>query len=104
MMTAIYLIRRRDNDFNYNNSQSNGGLIMRLDLKIKMKLFVGFGIIMFTCALVALTALYAISKLDGNIVNLLETRIPQMKRIADINQAVFSSALHIEDAMIAPDH
>jgi methyl-accepting chemotaxis protein len=77
---------------------------MRIDLKIKMKLFIGFGIIMLTCALVALTALYAISKLDDNIVNLLDTRIPQMKRVAEINQAVSSSALHIEDAMMSADH
>jgi len=77
---------------------------MRIDLKIKMKLFMGFGIIMFTCTLVALTALYAISKLDANIVNLVDTRIPQIKRVAEINQAVSSSALHIEDAMMAADH
>ena len=76
---------------------------MKVDLKIKMKLFIGFGIIIFTCALVALTALYAISKLDANIDNLLETRIPQMKRVAEITQAVSSSALHIEDAMMASD-
>ena len=76
---------------------------MRTDMKIKMKLFIGFGIIMFTCAVVALTALYAISKLDANIVNLLDTRIPQMKSVAEINMAIFSAALHIEDATIASD-
>ena len=76
---------------------------MKIDMKIKMKLFIGFGIIMFTCALVALTALYAISKLDANIANLLETRIPQMKWVADVNQAISSSALHLDDAMMAKD-
>jgi methyl-accepting chemotaxis protein len=76
---------------------------MRRDFKIKVKLFIGFGIIMLTCGLVALTAIYAISRLDANIVNLLETRIPQMKRVAEITQAVSSSALHIEDAMMASD-
>jgi len=76
---------------------------MKVDMKIKMKLFLGFGTIMAICALVALTALYAISKLDANITNLVDSRIPQMKRVADINQAVSSSALHIEDAMIAAD-
>ena len=76
---------------------------MKVDLKIKMKLFLGFGTIMLTCALVALTALYAIYKLDANISNLVDTRIPQMKRVADINQAISASALRIEDAMIAAD-
>jgi methyl-accepting chemotaxis protein len=76
---------------------------MKTDLKIKMKLLIGFGIIMLTCLTVALTALYAISMLDANIDNLLETRIPQMKRVAELNQAVFSSALHIDDAVVARD-
>ena len=74
---------------------------MKIDLKIKLKLFIGFGIIMFICAMVAITALYAISKLDANIENLVDTRIPQMKRVAEISQALSSSALHIEDAMMA---
>ena len=69
-----------------------------------MKLFIGFGIIMSTSVIVALTAIYTISKLDANIDNLLETRVPQMKRVAEINQAVSSSAIHIEDAMMATDH
>jgi methyl-accepting chemotaxis protein len=73
---------------------------MKTNIKIRMKLFIGFGIVMLTCAVVALTALYAISKLDTNIDNLLETRIPQMKRVAEVNQAISSSALHIEDAMM----
>jgi len=76
---------------------------MRGDMKIRIKLFIGFGIIMFTCAIVALTALYAISKLDANIIALSDTRIPQMKSIAEITQAVSSSALHIEDAVMATD-
>ena len=76
---------------------------MKTDLKIKMKLLIGFGIIMFTCLIVALTALYAISRLDANIVNLLQTRIPQMKRVADVNQAISSSALNMDDAMMASD-
>jgi methyl-accepting chemotaxis protein len=74
---------------------------MRTDLKIKAKLFIGFGIILFTSAVVALTAFYAISSLNSNIANLLDTRIPQMKRVADISQAISSSALHIDEAIMA---
>lgn len=74
---------------------------MRANINIRMKLFIGFGIIIFTSAVVALTAFYAISSLNTNIVNLLDTRIPQMKRVADINQAISSSALRIDEAMMA---
>jgi methyl-accepting chemotaxis protein len=74
---------------------------MRTDLKIKMKLSIGFGIIIFTSAIIAMTAFYAISSLNSNIVNLLDTRMPQMKWVADINAAILSSALHIDEAVIA---
>jgi len=74
---------------------------MKTNMNIRMKLFIGFGIIIFTSAVVALTAFYAISSLNTNIVNLLDTRIPQMKRVADINQAISSSALRIDEAMMA---
>jgi methyl-accepting chemotaxis protein len=74
---------------------------MKTDLKIKLKLFIGFGIIIFTSAVVALTAMYAISSLNSNIGNLLDTRIPQIKMVADINEAIASSALHIDEAVIA---
>jgi methyl-accepting chemotaxis protein len=76
---------------------------MKTDLKIKMKLFLGFGTIMFICAVVAFTAFSAISKLGANIDHLTNTRIPQIKWVADINQAISSSALHIDEAMIAKD-
>jgi methyl-accepting chemotaxis protein len=74
---------------------------MKTDLKIKMKLFIGFGIIIFTSAVVALTAMYAISSLNSNIATLLDTRIPQIKMVAEINEAIASSALHIDEAVIA---
>ena len=74
---------------------------MKTDLKIKMKLFIGFGIIIFTSAVVALTAFYAISSLHSNIVNLLDTRIPQIQSVADVNQAIAATALQIDEAMMA---
>ena len=73
---------------------------MRTNMKIRRKLFIGFGIISFTSAVVALTAFYAITSLNTNIVQLLDTRIPQMKSVADINQAISSSTLHIDEAML----
>jgi len=74
---------------------------MKTDLKIKVKLFIGFGIIIFTSAVVALTAFYAISSLNSNIANLLDIRIPQIMRVADVNQAISSTALSIDEAFMA---
>lgn len=76
---------------------------MRKELKIKMKLFIGFGVVMLLCTVVASTAIYSISRLDTNIANLMNTRIPQIKMVADINVAISSSALHIDEAMMAWD-
>jgi methyl-accepting chemotaxis protein len=73
---------------------------MKTELKIKMKLFIGFGIIMLTSAIVTLTGFYAISSLNSNIGNLLDTRIPQMKRVAAISENVYSSALRMDEALI----
>ncbi|GFO69743.1 methyl-accepting chemotaxis protein [Geomonas limicola] len=74
---------------------------MTTDLKIKMKLFLGFGVLMALCAVVAGTALISISRLNHNIENLMNTRIPQIKWVADINLAISSSALHIDEAAMA---
>jgi methyl-accepting chemotaxis protein len=76
---------------------------MRTDLSIKAKLCAGFGAIMLLCAVVAVTALTAIARLDSNIASLTETRLPQIKWVADINQAIASSALHIDQAAMAGD-
>ncbi|GFO61489.1 methyl-accepting chemotaxis protein [Geomonas silvestris] len=74
---------------------------MKTDLKIKMKLFLGFGLLMALCAVVAVTALVAIGRLDANISNLMNARIPQIKWVADINLAISSSSLHIDEAAMA---
>jgi len=74
---------------------------MRKDMKIRVKLFIGFGIIIFTSAVVALTAFYAISSLNSNIVNLLDKRIPQMNLLAEINQAIAATSLQINEAIRA---
>jgi methyl-accepting chemotaxis protein len=76
---------------------------MRTDLTIKAKLCAGFAVIMLLCAVVAVTALTAIARLDSNIVSLTETSLPQIKWVADINQAIASSALHIDEAAMAGD-
>jgi methyl-accepting chemotaxis protein len=74
---------------------------MKTDLKIREKLFMGFGIIILTSAIVALTAFYAISSLNHNISALLDTHIPQMRGIAQISLNIANNALHMDEAVIA---
>jgi methyl-accepting chemotaxis protein len=74
---------------------------MKTELRIRVKLLVGFGVIILASAVVALTAFQSISSLNSNITNMLETRIPQMKMVADINLAISASSLHIDQAMRA---
>ncbi|MBJ6724975.1 methyl-accepting chemotaxis protein [Geomesophilobacter sediminis] len=68
---------------------------------IKGKLFLGFGIIAVTGAIVALTAGYAISVLSSNIDSLLDTRLPQVELVRKINEAIYTSAVHIDEAILA---
>jgi methyl-accepting chemotaxis protein len=70
-------------------------------MTIKGKLFIGFAVIIAATLAVALTALVALSSLSANIDNLLETRIPQMKRTSDIAKAIYTSGIHIDEALLA---
>ena len=71
---------------------------MFTEMKIKTKLLIGFGILIVTSLVVALTALHDISLLTSNVDKMLGTRIPQLKRASIINEAIRSSALSITDA------
>ena len=74
---------------------------MNSELRIRTKLFVGFGILVISSIIVAVTALYAISSLSSNDDNMLNTRIPQLNRASLINEAIRSSAQAINDAYFA---
>jgi methyl-accepting chemotaxis protein len=73
---------------------------MNSELKIKTKLLIGFGIIVFSLVLVALTALLAISSLSANVDSLLNKRLGQLKSTASISEAVRTSALTLNDAYL----
>ena len=73
-------------------------------MKIRTKLLLGFGVILLSAVAVACTALVAISSLRANIDHLLGIRVPQLRRIAEIDEAVASSTIHIDEAIIAGDH
>jgi methyl-accepting chemotaxis protein len=70
-------------------------------MKIRTKLFIGFGIIIMTGCVVTLTALFAISSLSSNIDELLGRRMPQLQTVADIQEAIYTSAIHIDEAIMA---
>jgi methyl-accepting chemotaxis protein len=72
-------------------------------MKIRTKLLLGFGVILFCSMAVALAALHAISSLSANVANLLGTRVPQLQRVAEIDEAVYTSAIHIDEAIMASD-
>jgi len=76
---------------------------MRTDIRIKMKLFIGFGIITLLATVIALTAIYSVSASGTNFNNLLNARLPQMNRVALINQTASLNALSLSEAMMIED-
>lgn len=74
---------------------------MQTQLKIRAKLFLGFGAITLATVVVALTALYAISSLNGSIVTLLDTRVAQMQGVAEVVANISAGALRLNEAVSA---
>ncbi|MCM0080975.1 methyl-accepting chemotaxis protein [Geomonas sp. Red32] len=76
---------------------------MKQGLSIRRKLFIGVGIIILTVVGVAGTAIYSISLLNRNIDTLTGTRVPQLLRAAAITEAIHTSAIHIDEAILSGD-
>jgi methyl-accepting chemotaxis protein len=76
---------------------------MRNGLSIKLKLIVGICVVIFTLIAGAGTSIYCISELNGNIDTVAGTRMPQLQRAAAITEAIHTSAIHIDEAMLARD-
>ena len=72
-------------------------------MRVRSKLFIAFGVIIFASVAVALVALLALSSLSASIDNLLDTRIPQLQRVSAIDEAIYTSAIHIDEALLAGD-
>jgi len=70
-------------------------------MKIRTKLFIGFGVIISAACAIALAALLTLSQLSASIDNLLLVRIPQLKRVSEIAEAIYTSAIHIDEALLA---
>src|SRR5208337_3959607 len=73
------------------------------NITIRTKLLGGFGVVAMLGGIIALTALFTISIFIGDIDDLIGRRIPQVKGIASINEAIYNSSLHIDEAMLASD-
>ncbi len=76
---------------------------MKKSITIRTKLFGGFGVVALLVVMVGLTALYTLSIFIGDVDELLGRRIPQVKGVASITEAIYSSNLHIDEAIIASD-
>ncbi len=72
-------------------------------ISIRTKLFGGFGVVTLLGVIIALTALYNISVFIGDVDELLGRRMPQVAGVASINEAIYNSSLHIDEAILAGD-
>lgn len=71
---------------------------MFTEMRIKTKLIIGFGALLVTSLVVALTALCSISSLSTNVNKLAGKRIPQLQVSGKIYKGVLSSAMALNDA------
>ena len=69
-------------------------------MQIRNKLFLGFGVITLAAVAVAGVALLVQASLGSSIENLVMVRMPQQKAAAIMVENIYSSALHMDDALL----
>ncbi len=74
---------------------------MTKDLKIKTKLFIGFGIVIVLVISISLTAYLSISSLSGNIREMGDKRLPQALILGDLTANILTATTHLEKAFMA---
>lgn len=72
-----------------------------MEMKIRTKLFVGFGVMIVLVLAVAITAALSIASISKNIDDIVDIRIPQKDMLADLHGAIQDAASHLRDAIIA---
>jgi methyl-accepting chemotaxis protein len=72
-------------------------------ITIRTKLLGGFGAVALLGAIIALTALYNISIFINDVDDILGRRMPQVEGVGSIIAAIYSSSLHIDEAILAGD-
>src|SRR5271169_4322674 len=74
---------------------------MTKDLKIKTKLFIGFGIVIVLAVAISLTAYLSISSLSGNIREMGNIRLPQVVILGDLTENILTATTHLQKAFVA---
>src|SRR5208337_5482594 len=72
-------------------------------MRIRTKLFIGFGITVGSAIAMAVVSMTVLSVLGASMDNLLNVRIPQLRRLAKVTEAIETSAIHIDEAIITED-
>ncbi|HJV47999.1 MAG TPA: MCP four helix bundle domain-containing protein, partial [Geothrix sp.] len=70
-------------------------------MKVQTKLVLGFGTVILATLVLAVTALVSIASIQSTTGDLVGTRLPQTKLVSDITEAIYSSAIHIDEAIMA---
>ncbi len=74
---------------------------MTKDLKIRTKLFIGFGVMIFLTIAIGLTAFFSISVLSSNIDELGNRRMQQAVTLGDLTENILTATTHLQKAFIA---
>jgi methyl-accepting chemotaxis protein len=72
-------------------------------MRIRTKLFIGFGITVGSAIAMAVVSMTVLSALGARMDNLLNVRIPQLRCLAEVTEAIETSAIHIDEAIITED-
>lgn len=74
---------------------------MFANMKIRTKLFAGFGVVMLLAALITGASIFSIISMSKNIDDIVTIRIPQKDLLSELGTAIQNSASHLRDAIIA---
>lgn len=74
---------------------------MASNLKIKTRLLLGFGIVIFLAVAVALTSYITISSMSDDVTDLGKKRIPQAIVLGDLTENILVATTHLQKAFLA---
>src|ERR1700690_2833316 len=80
-----------------------GVSIMTKDIKIKTKLFIGFGSVIILAAIISLASYLSILILSNNIDDLSKRRVPQTVWLGNIAEALTANTVAVQKAVLAED-
>lgn len=71
------------------------------NMKIKAKLFIGFGVVIALALVVAVASVLSMVSISKNIDDIVVIRIPQKDLLSDVTKAIYITSEHLRDALIA---